>query len=73
MLGGETLEEIVRVTRETDGEQADFALLAGAVEDDDALRALSGDVAGKQVDELQSAKAAADKKANGKKADEKKK
>ena len=38
VLGGEPLEQRVRVGRVAHGERADLAILADAVEDDDAAR-----------------------------------
>ena len=52
VLGGESLEERVRVGREADLEAAVAALLSDAVEDDDAAGSPDRDVARERIDEL---------------------
>ena len=52
VLGGEPLEQRVGVRREAHLERAALGVVADAVEDDDAARALHRDEARERVDEL---------------------
>lgn len=51
MLGGQTLEQLVGVRGEADGERPDVEILPNAVEDDDAAGTSEGDEARQPVDE----------------------